>query len=89
MELTVKLKLYVKIAGSTTNLEMSDKLEDEIERCLPKAAAACDAWLFTPGVNGGCGKLVGNGIRTYGLSLYTVGVVAWASLHERVSIFWE
>ena len=65
---------------------MSDKLEDEIERCLPKAAAACDAWMFTPGVNGGCGKLVGNGIRTYGLSLYTVGIVAWSSLNDRVSL---
>ena len=64
---------------------MSEQLENVIERDLAKAAAACDAWVTTPGLNSGICSLLGNGVRTYGLSLYTIGFPAWGSLTPRVS----
>ena len=67
-------------------MDISERLGEAIERSLPKAAAACDAWMITAGVNGGPAKLVGNGVRTYGLSLYTIGIPAWGMIHPRVSI---
>lgn len=65
---------------------MSEALENVIERSLAKSAAACDAWVTTSGVNGGCVKLIGNGIRSNGLSLYTIGISAWGTINYRVRV---
>ena len=61
-------------------------MREIVERTLPKTAAACDAWIFSSGVNGGCPKMLGSGTRTYGLALNAIGVTGWAAIDPRVRI---
>ena len=67
------------------NLQIPEKMREIVERTLPKTAAACDAWILSSGVNGGCPKMLGSGTRTYGLALNTIGVCGWATLDPRVT----
>eukprot|EP00116_Pleurobrachia_bachei_P000842 sb/3461104/ len=66
------------------NVQIPEKMREIVERTLPKTAAACDAWIFSSGVNGGCPKMLGSGTRTYGLALNTIGVCGWATLDPRI-----